>query len=113
MTVVLPMLYRRCPMGNAHSRSDDLCNCCAENEFVWSDGKWVLLKYAQVKNNGGHSGLSWSGRLSSSDLWLSALKQGLVLALILGSIMAIGLWQIKNAADKMVESKKTNVKQAE
>jgi len=113
LTVVLPLFYRKCPMGNAHTRSDGLCDCCKGNEFVWVEGKWVLLKYAPVTNVGSHSGLSWSGQLSSGELWLSAVKQGLVLALILGAIIGFGLWQAEHALRSAADGRKTNIEQAE
>jgi uncharacterized protein (DUF2062 family) len=100
-------------MGNAHLWSDELCDCCKENEFLWVNGKWVLLKYAPVIGPGSHSGLSWSGQLSSAELWLSAIKQGLILALILGAIIGIGLWQTKNTATSAAEGRKLNMEQEE
>lgn len=113
LTVVLPLFYRKCPMGNAHIRSDGLCDCCKGNEFVWVDGKWVLLKYATVTNSRSHSGLSWSGQLSSGELWLSAVKQGLILALILGGIIGFGLWKTEQALRNASEGRKTIIEQAE
>ena len=113
LTVVLPLFYRKCPMGNAHLRSDGLCDCCKGNEFLWVNGKWVLLKYAPVTNTGNHSSLSWSGQLSSGELWLSAVKQGLILALILGAIIGFGLWQAEHALRSAVDGRKTNIEQAE
>lgn len=88
-------------------RSDTLCECCQGNEFLWVDGKWVLLKYAPISHTGNHSGLSWSGQLSSGELWLSAVKQGLIIAAILGTIIGFGLWQTKNAAIHAAEGQKT------
>ena len=113
VTMVLPLLYRRCPMGNAHLRSDGLCDCCNGNEFVWMNGKWVLLKYSPATNSGNHSSLSWSGQLSSGELWISAVKQGLVIAFILGTIIGFGLWQAENAFRYASENRKITIEQAE
>jgi hypothetical protein len=113
LTAALPLFYRKCPMGNAHLRSDGLCDCCKGNEFLWVNGKWVLLKYAPVTNTVNHSSLSWSGQLSSGELWLSAVKQGLILALILGAIIGFGLWQAEHALRSAADGRKTNIEQAE
>lgn len=113
LTVVLPLFYRKCPMGNAHIRSDELCDCCKGNEFIWVEGKWILLKYAPITNSRNHSSLSWSGQLSSGELWLSAVKQGLILALILGAIIGFGLWKAEHALRSAADGRKTNIEQAE
>jgi hypothetical protein len=44
---------------------------------------------------------------------LSAIKQGLILALILGAIIGIGLWQTKNTATSAAEGRKLNMEQEE
>lgn len=109
LAIMLPLFYRKCPMGNVHLRSEVLCECCKGNEFVWVDGNWVLLKYAPVTNTGNHSSLSWSGQLSSAELWFSAIKQGLIIALILGAAIGFALLKIEGAWRAAVESRKSTI----
>lgn len=104
LRTMLPMVFRRCPMGNTHVRSEEVCICCTGNEFKCVNGKWVPLKYAPLTDNGKASSLSMSGQLSSSDLWLGALKQGLVIAIVVIMILSYCLFQAKIAADTAADN---------
>ena len=105
ISFVLPMFYRKCPMGNAHTRNDKICNCCQGNEFVWIEDKWWLLKYAPLQESHNHSSLSWSGQLSSGELWGSAIKQGLILAVVFGIITTIIMLNIQHAFQHVKDTK--------
>jgi hypothetical protein len=106
LTSVLPMFYRKCPNGNAHLRSEDVCDCCPSNEFVYVNGKWKPLGTERRSNN---SSLSWSGQLASTELWWSAVKQGLILALVAIAIVGYGLWQAEQAVSKAAKGIQKNI----
>lgn len=112
LPVVLPLFYRKCPMGNAHTWLDIFCDCCTNNEFTYVNGKWVLAKNAKLVHTN-CSSVSWSGQLSSGELWWSGIKQGLVLALILGTIIGIGLWKTENALRGAADNRKDIIEQTE
>jgi hypothetical protein len=101
--VLAPLVYRECPMGNAHARWENQCECCSGNEFTYIQGRWVPTKYAPIADPGRHSSISWSGQLTGGELWLGALKQGLVLGLI---VLLVGGWfalQAKAAAESAAQ----------
>lgn len=94
-----PLVYRECPMGNAHVRWDLQCSCCRGNEFTYFRGAWRPSRWVDWKGGPGSSSLSWSGQLSGSELWLGALKQGAILGL---AAMLVAVWlgaQTKEASE--------------
>jgi hypothetical protein len=93
----LPFLYRECPMGNAHFRSNHICYCCEGKTrnwtYVWRGSTlgWVPVEYVLDTSKTNHAAISWSGQLSTSDLIWNGLRTGLVLAAVIGTMAFLGL----------------------
>jgi len=108
----LPFLYRECPMGNAHWVGNHICYCCEGQKrnwtYVWKGEKgWIPVDFA-LDTTYNHSSLSWSGQMTTGELFWNGIRLGLLIALVLGLFAFLGFKAIQNETQKYQKNVQSN-----